>query len=171
VVVSSGNSEPGSSLSPVPSQGSEYVDDVDAYNSSYSTSDSYRPSSADSGSESLGSLPFIELDGLEEPDISDDYSDDPSSESTSRQSSARPEPGGSADGAVGARNSRPGPRGTLSAWDGLRAIQAELIPGYDSEGDGSNEKATRAGEREDSLMLLPGLSARSMPEGNSDIDM
>lgn len=156
VVISSEHDESESSLSPVPS---EYDgDEADSSYSSRSTSSETRNASGD---------PTIVG---EDYDIGD-YNDPPASPGSPNQSDSDSGHGGPANAAP-EEVSRDGPVETPSAVESLRAIQAELIPGYRGEGDARIEQSTAPQEQSDSLLLLfPGLATRSTHEDEEDSDI
>jgi hypothetical protein len=157
VAISSGHNESGSSLSPVPSEYDE--DGLDSSYSSRSTSSDGRNSSVDHTA--IG----------EDFDIGDDigdYNNPPRPPSTTSSSGADSEPGTRAN-EIAHMNSYAGPGRSPSAVEGLRAIQAELIPGYYEEVNSRDEQSTRGQTRSDPLLLFPGLSTRSMHEEDSDV--
>lgn len=127
VVISSDHDESGSTLSPVPSE-------YDGSCSPMSTSSDGRNASVDRAV----------LD--EDLDIGD-YNDPPRSASANSQTVVDSELGGCAD-ETGNAKSCVGSRRSVSAVEGLRAIQAALIPGYEKEDD-RNEQYVRVRERSD----------------------
>lgn len=115
VVISSDHDESESALSPVPSE----------YDGSSSS-----PMSISSDSRNA-SVDRAVLD--EDLDIGD-YNDPPRSVSANSHTLVDSELGGGAD-ETGNAKSCAGSRRSISAVEGLRAIQAELIPGYEKEDD------------------------------------
>ena len=118
VVISSDSEDSGSSPTPPPSK-----DDEDPFDSSYS------PRSTSSDSRNISLEPTAIDEDLE---ISN-YNASPGEPSTDSESAARSESGTHAYEKAGG-SSRAGPGRSQSAVEGLKAIQAELIPGYEDNG-------------------------------------
>lgn len=128
VVISSDHDESETTLSPVPSE----------YDGS-----SYSPMSTSSD----GRNASVDRAVLDEDFDIGDYNDPPRSSSANSQTVVNSELGGCAD-ETGNAKSCAGSRRSVSAVEGLRAIQAELIPGYEKEGD-RNEQNVTVRERSD----------------------
>lgn len=146
VISSSDYGEPESSLSPAPS-----TIVSDPFDPSYSP----RPPSSDGRDRSAD--PAV----LDEDFDMDDYNAPPRSPSNSIDGVDGPEsdrfPHETVDnGSAGAARSP-------TAVDALRAIQAEMIPGYEG-GDARDVRSTGATVRLDPPLLFPGLSRQHTPE-------
>ncbi|KAG8164342.1 hypothetical protein KVR01_006260 [Diaporthe batatas] len=148
LVTSSEHDESESSLSPVPS---EY--DGDEADSSYSS----RSSSSDAPDASPN--PTVVLEDF---DIGD-YNDPPISPTATSQKSANPGHGSHANDGSDEMFGN-GSVVTPSAMESLRAIQVELIPGYQGECSSTVAQSTTPLERSDQLFLFPGLATRSTQE-------
>lgn len=123
---------------------------------------SYSPRSPSSDDRNMSVDPTT-LD--EDFDIGD-YNDPPRSPSTSSEGADGSESDdGTREAADDSSRARPG--GSLSAVEALRAIQTELIPGYE-DGDARSEQSTRDTERSDMTLLFPGLAARQTREEQTD---
>lgn len=151
VISSSDHDEPESSLTPAAS--TVISDPFDP---------SYSPRSPSSDDRNMSVDPPV-LD--EDFDIGD-YNDPPRSPSTSSEGvdgSGNDEGGNKAVD----NSSRACPGGSPSVVEALRAIQTELIPGYE-DGDARSEQSTRDTERSDMSLLFPGLATRQTREEQTD---
>lgn len=151
VISSSDHDEPESSLTPAASTAIS-----DPFDSSYS------PRSPSSDDRNMSVDPPV-LD--EDFDIGD-YNDPPRSPSTSSEGDDASENDERVHKTVD-NSSRACPGGSPSVVEALRAIQTELIPGYE-DGDSRSEQSPRDTERSDMSLLFPGLATRQAGEQQPD---
>lgn len=123
---------------------------------------SYSPRSPSSDDRNMS----VDPTALDEDFDIGDYNDPPKSPSTSSQSIDGSEIDDGTRKAVDDSCCAP-PGGALSAVEALRAIQTELIPGYE-DGDARSEQSTRDTERSDMNLLFPGLATRQTREEQTD---
>lgn len=152
IVVSSSDYEPESSTTPAPS--TVVSDPFDP---------SYSPRSPSSDSRNIS----VEPNAPDEDFDIGDYNDPPRSPSTSSEGVDGSENDEGAHKAVD-DSSRAPPGGSPSAVEALRAIQTELIPGYEDD-DTRSEPSTRGTERSDMSLLFPGLATRQAHEKQTDL--
>lgn len=149
IVVSSSDHE-GSESSPSPAMSTVVSDPFDP---------SYSPRSPSSDDRNVSVDPVL----LDDDFDLGDYNSPPRPPST--ESVDRAEPHESIDEAVNERSCT-GPGGSPSAVEKLKAIQAELIPGYE-DGDSRSEQSTTATAHSDLHLLFPGLATRHTCEDNT----
>lgn len=143
LVTSSDDDESDSSLTPAPSSF-----DGDALESSYSP----KSISSDDRHQSVESTVLDE-----DLDIGD-YNEPPISHSPSISSAGDASPENERDAHEGHSSSCDGTAGSPSALEVLRAIQAELIPGYEDDSDKTEQHARDAAPSDgDMALLFPGL--------------
>lgn len=140
MISSSEYDEPESSLTPAPS--TVVSDPFDP---------SYSPRSPSSDGRNMSVDPAVLDDDF---DLSD-YNAPPESPSTSSEEVDSSDSDEGAHKAVD-DSSCTCPGGSISAVEALRAIQTELIPGYE-DGDARNERSTGDGAASDLPLLFPGL--------------
>lgn len=149
VISSSNHDEPESSLSPAPST---------------VVSDPFDPAYSPKSPSSDGRNRSVDPTVLDEDFDIGDYNAPPRSPSDSSdgvdcfESDKMPYETVHDGSAVTARS--------LTAVDELRAIQAEMIPGYEG-GDARSEQSTEAITRSDPPLLFPGLPTRHSGEGDT----
>ncbi|KAL2293443.1 hypothetical protein FJTKL_05346 [Diaporthe vaccinii] len=151
IVVSSSDYEPQSSSTPAPS--TVVSDPFDP---------SYSPRSPSSDDRNMS----VDPTGLDEDFDIDDYNDPPRSPSTSSEGAESSESDEGAQKGVD-DSSRACPGGSPSAVEALRAIQTEMIPGYE-DSDSRSEQSTRGTERSDMSLLFPGLATCQAREEQAD---
>lgn len=140
MISSSDYDEPESSLTPAPST---IVSDQ--------SDPSYSPRSPSSDGRNVSVDPNV----LDDDFDLGDYNAPPKSPSSSSEGVDSSESDGGAHKAVD-DSSCTGPGGSTSAVEELRAIQTELIPGYE-DGDARNERSTGVAARSELPLLFPGL--------------
>lgn len=146
VISSSDYDEPESSLSPAPST---------------VVSDPFDPSYSPRSPSSDGRNKSVDPAVLDEDFDIGDYNDPPRSPSNSSNGLDDSESARLAHETVG--NGSAGTARSPTAVDALRAIQAEMIPGYEG-GDAKDEQSTGDTVRSDPPLLFPGLPTRHTPE-------
>lgn len=151
IVVSSSDYEPESSSTPAPS--TVVSDPFDP---------SYSPRSPSSDDRNMS----VDPKSLDEDFDIADYNDPPRSPSTRSEGVDGSESDEGADKVVD-NSSRACPSGSPSAVEALRAIQTEMIPGYE-DSDSRSEQSTRGTERSDMSLLFPGLTTRQTREEQAD---
>lgn len=150
IVISSPDyDEPESSLSPAPST---------------VVSDPFDPSYSPKSPSSDGRNKSVDPAVLDEDFDIGDYNDPPRSPSNSSNGLDDSESARLPHETVG--NGSAGTSRSPTAVDALRAIQAEMIPGYEG-GDARDEQSTGATVRSEPPLLFPGLPTRHTPEENT----